>query len=253
MSAGAIPVFVGPTLPALHTAAPPGLRALPPARRGDILRVLADAPPAIAIIDGIFETAASVWHKEILVALEAGVAVFGAASLGALRAAELDGLGMIGIGRIYEAYRSGALDRDDAVMVCHAPAELGYAPLTVALVDMVATIDAAAGFLTDDEARLLKSLAELLFFKERDWPALAARFAERSGDPPRAEAIAARLRARAMHAKALDACELIGALAEWRRDPFAPPALVVPRTGWLTRLEDEVSREAAPRASVPAR
>ena len=38
----------------------------------------------IAIIDGYFERMAAVWHKEILVALERGIAVWGAASMGAL-------------------------------------------------------------------------------------------------------------------------------------------------------------------------
>ena len=80
----------------------------------------------IAIIDGYFERMAAVWHKEILLALERGIAVWGAASMGALRAAELAPFGMIGVGAIYRAFARGALDADDEVAVAHLPAEHGY-------------------------------------------------------------------------------------------------------------------------------
>jgi len=56
-----------------------------------------------------------------------GIHVFGAASIGALRAAELDVFGMRGIGDIYEAFRDGLLEDDDEVAVLHGPEELGYA------------------------------------------------------------------------------------------------------------------------------
>ena len=51
----------------------------------------------------------TVWHKEILWAMAQGIHVFGGASIGALRAAELDVFGMKGIGRIYEDFRDGVL------------------------------------------------------------------------------------------------------------------------------------------------
>ena len=70
----------------------------------------------------------TVWHKEILWAMAQGIHVFGAASIGALRAAELDAFGMRGIGRIYEAFRDGVLEDDDEVAVLHGPEELGYPP-----------------------------------------------------------------------------------------------------------------------------
>jgi len=46
-------------------------------------------------------------HHELLDALEEGVAVFGGASMGALRAAELWQHGMVGVGKIFRAYRDG--------------------------------------------------------------------------------------------------------------------------------------------------
>lgn len=232
----AIPIFVGPTLASLHRDPPPWARPLPPARAGDILALLADPPPAIGIIDGAFENAPSLWHKEILLALSRGIAVFGAASLGALRAAELDGLGMIGIGQIYDRYRAGLIERDDAVMVAHAPAELDWAPLTIALVDIEATVDALAPTLAEGEAGLLRAQAQLIHYRDRDWPTLANCVARRIGDPARAAPLARRLADAAVELKRDDALALVRALAAWRRHPVRPPPVTVPPTPWLLDL-----------------
>src|SRR4029434_6356953 len=83
------------------------------------------APRVIAIIDGTFESRAAIWHKEILLALARGVSVFGASSMGALRGAELAVCGMIGVGRIFEAYRDGLYTDDDEVAVLHSAAGRG--------------------------------------------------------------------------------------------------------------------------------
>ncbi|HVK84540.1 MAG TPA: TfuA-like protein [Kofleriaceae bacterium] len=112
-------VYVGPTLPAAEVAARlPGARVLPPVAVGDVLRaVKRGGVRRIAIIDGYFERMAAVWHKELLVALARGIEVWGAASMGALRAAELAPFGMRGIGGIYRAFASGELIADDEVAV----------------------------------------------------------------------------------------------------------------------------------------
>src|SRR5690606_24942574 len=94
-------------------------------------------------IDGYFEHVPSVWHKEILWAMQEGIHVYGAASMGALRAAELAAFGMVGVGAIYEAYATNALEDDDEVAVAHASAEEGYRPLSNAMVDVRATFETA--------------------------------------------------------------------------------------------------------------
>ena len=103
-------VFAGPTLPADAVAALlPEATVLPPARQGDIFRaVRAHRPIALGLIDGVFLHEPAVWHREILWALHQGIHVFGAASMGALRAAELAPFGMRGVGRVFGAYRDGA-------------------------------------------------------------------------------------------------------------------------------------------------
>ena len=83
-----------------------------PARQGDIWRaVRAHRPVAIGLIDGVFFHEPAVWHREILWALAEGVHVFGAASMGALRAAELEPFGMRGVGRVFAAYPRRSMAR----------------------------------------------------------------------------------------------------------------------------------------------
>ena len=92
-------VFLGPSLE--REAAEKILPAeyLPPAKRGDLLRAAQDGAGIIGLIDGVFHQESAVAHREILAALKKGVRVVGASSMGALRAAEMDTLGMTGIAR----------------------------------------------------------------------------------------------------------------------------------------------------------
>jgi hypothetical protein len=108
----------------------------PPAKQGDIVTDLVQISPSIIIlIDGVFHANLSVWHKELVYALQyPGLkAVYGAASMGALRAAELDWIGMIGIGQIYEWYRDGVTEDDSEVALNYASRETSEGPLYHAL------------------------------------------------------------------------------------------------------------------------
>jgi hypothetical protein len=136
-------VFLGPTLPHDEARAVLDAEYLPPAGHGDVLRAALRRPRAIALVDGVFDTVPAVWHKEILFALSEGVHVYGAASMGALRAAELDRFGMRGVGAVYRAYADGALEDDDEVAVAQADAEHGFQALSDSMVDVRATLDAA--------------------------------------------------------------------------------------------------------------
>src|SRR5450830_1156572 len=131
-------VFLGPSLELNEASAiVPGATFLPPAGLGDVYALAKRKDVrAICLIDGRFQTTPAVWHKEILFALSVGIAVYGAASMGALRAAEMASLGMRGVGRVFERYASGALQDDDEVAVLHGPAELGYPPFSLAMVSL---------------------------------------------------------------------------------------------------------------------
>jgi hypothetical protein len=168
-------VFSGPSLAPADARAVLDAVYLPPAAQGDLYRAVQRyQPQAVGLIDGLFEQVAAVWHKEILWAMDQGVHVFGAASMGALRAAELAAFGMEGVGAIFAAYHSGALEDDDEVAVIHAPAEHGYRALSTALVDLRPTLSAAAGagvIAPETGARLI-ALAKARYYPERSYTQL---------------------------------------------------------------------------------
>lgn len=170
-------VFLGPSLPwAEARKVAPGAVLLPPARQGDVWRALEARPRAIALIDGVFESQPSVWHHELLDALDSGVAVFGAASMGALRAVELGSFGMIGVGRICGWLRDGTIRDDAEVALLHATAEHDFRALTLPLVNVRAAALAARSsrVLSAVQARALVVCAEEIFYQERTWPKLLA-------------------------------------------------------------------------------
>ena len=158
--------FLGPSLPA--AAVPPGIAVWPPVQRGDVLRALAAGARTLVVVDGVFHVVPAVSHQELVYALDCGVRVLGAASMGALRAAELAAFGMEAVGEIAAWYRSGAIDGDDEVALLHAPAEAGYRPLTVPLVDVRHALGWRPGAAGDAAAAsLLRALAALPY-RERD-------------------------------------------------------------------------------------
>lgn len=142
--ANEIIIFVGPSI-SIDVAKKilPQATYLPPVKCGDILRVLRLQPKIIAIIDGFFENTAAVWHKEILFALSKGVKVYGAGSMGALRATELENFGMLGVGTIFKKYKAQEITDDDEVCVFHRPKQSLYEPISDAMVNIRVTIDAA--------------------------------------------------------------------------------------------------------------
>ncbi|MDM9620598.1 TfuA-like protein [Rhizobium sp. S96] len=164
-------IFVGPSLPDAASVAGDGIIIRPPAVQGDVAAALRDGASVIGIVDGGFEYTAPVWHKEILLALSQNVPVYGASSMGALRAAECRAFGMIGVGRIFEEYMCGATVDDADVALLHAPAEFGWKPLTVPLVNVRATLDRleAQGALARDTRLVIETAAAQIFFKERTW------------------------------------------------------------------------------------
>ena len=164
-------VFVGPSLPQTAASMATNILFRPPAVQGDVLAAVRNGARVIGIVDGGFEYTAPVLHKEILNALSQRVRVFGAASMGALRAAECRTFGMVGIGRIYDDYASGAIVDDADVALLHGPSELSYRPLTVPMVNVRATLDAmeARGELDQAHRLEIERAATLTFFKRRTW------------------------------------------------------------------------------------
>lgn len=247
-------VFLGPTLPVHEARRYLDAEYLPPVAQGDVLRLLDRAPRAIAIVDGYFELVPSVWHKEILLALEAGVHVFGAASMGALRAAELDVFGMKGVGEIYRWYASGRIEDDDEVAVVQGPAEHEYRELSDAMVNVRDRCRSAAknGVVSKRVAERFVGIAKALFYPDRRWrrifeEARAAGVGERD-----VQAMAAYLeREKAPSLKARDAIALLEHLAAFiKRAPKRFRARArTERTKFIRRLLAEVALPASCRES----
>jgi hypothetical protein len=115
----------------------------PPARQSDILSDLYRYRPThLLLIDGKFRQDLSPWVMELVHALDNGVQVYGAASIGALRAVECQSVGMIGCGRIYDWYREGVIDDDACVAMVYQPGAQGECAFaTVPDVDLFATLE----------------------------------------------------------------------------------------------------------------
>lgn len=161
-------VFAGPSLYGAQFD-PGDVVIRGPAEMGDLERAVAAGAISVGLIDGHYQQVGAVWHKEILFALASGVAVYGAASMGALRVSECEDFGMIPVGDIARRYCSGELVDDADVALTNGPAELGFPPLTEAMVDVEATAAhlAAIGLVPPETAAAIVASARAIFFADR--------------------------------------------------------------------------------------
>lgn len=169
-----IVVYTGPSLSAEKAKAILDADYRPPIVRGD----LADLPKGtkvVGIIDGVFYSDTAVAHKEIIAVMNKGIKVFGSSSMGALRAAELAEFGMVGVGRVYECYRSGRIVKDDEVAVTFNP--VTGEQIAEPLVNVRYQLKAAEndGILTAKERHGLIEMAGELFYPDRSYPNIVER------------------------------------------------------------------------------
>lgn len=232
-------VFAGPSLPPSARPLDQRLAWRPPARAGDALEIDARQARTVVLLDGLFDASPAIRHKELLLLMSRGVGLVGAASMGALRAAELDGFGMIGVGLIYRAFASGQLTRDDEVALLHGPGDMAWQALTEPLVNVRATLVAAVRgrILGPAVARRLRDLAAGIFYQDRTWPLLL----ERAPDVGLTAAEVARLQAwlpdGRVDLKQSDALEAIRFALGWRGPGARPPP---PATTFTAELERQL-------------
>jgi hypothetical protein len=206
-------IFAGPSLPP-PTSPIAGIEWRPPVRQGDLYLAALSRPAIIGVADGYFEIMPTVWHKEILWAMAQGIHVYGAASIGALRAAELTDFGMKGIGHIYRQFHTGRLTDDDEVAVLHGPAEIDYVQVTDAMVNVRATIDRALqlGVVEPVFAARLVSIAKSLFYKDRTYEAILKAATEQGLAPELVGRFASWLPGGQVDQKRIDASEMLEAM-----------------------------------------
>lgn len=236
-------VFLGPSLSADEARAIyPDVIVLPPAGMGDILSAVRRyRPHALALIDGTFMQSMAPFHKEIVDALAQGIWVIGASSMGALRAAECAPFGMIGVGQVAAAYAAG-LEDDDEVALVHLDAEGDFRPVSEAMVNIRATLQAAerAGVVSPEEALILVNAQKRRHFPDRHLAAVPFDSRELLDlDEGRVTQLRAFIKEHAVNVKAEDARRAVEAL----RDLPPGPMPVVARPPVSKVYEATVARD----------
>lgn len=213
-------IFTGPSLaPAEAASLLPEALIKPPAQRGDIYRAVKAGAGVIGLIDGYYEHVPPPWHKEILHALDAGCRVVGAASMGAIRSAELGAFGMEGIGDIYQLFEDG-LFSDADVSLSHGPAP-DYRPLSEAIANIYFTLKQAqreTDLSARDAARLLAT-ARSIFYSERSYQNTVQAAVAGGMAPDVGAQFLAYAELNAVHQKRADALALVHKLAENDQTP----------------------------------
>jgi TfuA protein len=158
-------VFSGPSITEAEVHRLAACIHAPPIKRGDLAAI--DDYDVFVILDGEFGQNMSVSPKEILAVLDRGKTVIGAASMGALRASELDRSGMIGVGWVYDYFRCCAVRRDADVALVYSPFD--FKPITVPIVDLEYWMEQAstAGLIRNQERAVLLKIARNIFFADR--------------------------------------------------------------------------------------
>lgn len=167
-------VFLGPSLDRVTAQVRfPGV-ILPPAGRGDIDALLETRPRSIGIVDGRFMQSLAVSPKEVIRAIDAGVIVFGGASMGALRAAECARYGMIGVGRVFAMYANGEIDADDEVAIIYNPDTLVATSEPMVNIRLAMEQALATGCIDAATAVAAERVAKSMYFPDRTYPNVGA-------------------------------------------------------------------------------
>lgn len=140
-----------------------------PIKRGDLSHDIKENPDIIAIIDGVFHQNSAVGHREILSVMKKGVKVYGSSSMGALRASELDVLGMEGIGYCYNEYASGNVTSDDDVAVMLDSETLEALSVPLISMNYVFTNAVAENIITKEEKDELIKITKETYYPKRNY------------------------------------------------------------------------------------
>jgi hypothetical protein len=165
-------IFLGPSLSRQKAKNILEADYRPPAKKGDLLR-LADLTKDIAmvgLVDGFFLQDYPPTPIEVYqLATKKNILLVGAASLGALRAVELEKFGMIGIGKIFELYKTGKIDGDDELAVTFE--EGRHTLQSEAMIDIRFNLFIARrkGIIDENTKRQITKVAKNVYFPFRNY------------------------------------------------------------------------------------
>ena len=165
-------VFLGPSLEPDKALEHLQAHYLAPIRRGDLPAVIADGARSVGIVDGEFGQSLAVSVMEVRSALRQGVRIWGAASMGALRAAECHSMGMIGVGWIFQKYVEGFLRADDEVALLFDPVSRRATTIPLVNVRWSLQIATEEGLIPKESASTLIELARRVRFTDRTYESL---------------------------------------------------------------------------------
>jgi len=203
-------IFLGPSAPIAEAIRVlPSATFRPPAGRGDIVSATDEGFEIIGLIDGVFYQRNAVAHREIKYAIERGVVVVGGSSMGALRAAEMDAYGMVGVGKIYRWYKDGKISSDDEVALVFHPETL--APISEPMVNIRATLEGLAnsGEITPEEEEYFLKAASETPFQFRNPMRICQRALHTGMPPDRCRTIASLMIEKHVDQKRIDAMEVL--------------------------------------------
>jgi hypothetical protein len=152
----------------------PDSRIMPPIIRGDLIKDIDNGVNIVVIIDGRFHQDLAVTPDEIMDALSCGIKVYGASSMGALRASELYPFGMIGHGLIYEHIVATPNFRDDFVAQVYSEDDDMIVKLSLNYIDLYMNLLELKKqkMLTAKDSYALLKLYSNIYYSERSWTAL---------------------------------------------------------------------------------
>ncbi|WP_415281792.1 TfuA-like protein [Candidatus Nitrososphaera sp. FF02] len=205
-------IFLGPSLS--HEKARrilPDADFRPPAKKGDLLRLAASPDVSmVGLVDGVFLQDYPPTPIEVYqLARRDGVLLAGAASLGALRAVELEKFGMVGIGRVFELYKSGRLDADDEVAVTFADGDFHLQ--SEAMVDIRYNLFLAhkKRVIGERTKKALTKTAKRTYFPRRNYPDIIEDAKRRYPGLADIDAFSAYISANRKSLKEMDAVKLL--------------------------------------------
>ena len=161
-------VFGEPSLELLTAEMHARIDTRPPIRKGDLEALCNESHPGtVLILDGLFASELALNPTEIRQTMDAGWQVYGAASMGAIRAAELWPLGMIGLGDVYNLFRTGCLSSDADVAVLYVGPSFREVTLSMVHIRFLINHIRHRHGLRMPQARRMKLAAQRLYWTER--------------------------------------------------------------------------------------
>jgi TfuA protein len=163
-------VFLGPSLKLEKAKNIINADFRPPAKKGDFIKLsLFSDTRKVVLIDGVFLQDYPPTPIEVFqVIRKTNFKVYGASSIGALRAVELEKFGMTGIGKIFEFYKKEIINSDDEIAVTF---DSNYNLLSEAMIDIRYNIFLAwkRQIIDKETKQIMIKLAKSIYFPFRSY------------------------------------------------------------------------------------